>query len=225
MQCLLCNGQFSWQPRLGQWLSLGNIHEPVICPQCASGFSHYPAPRCCGCGRHLNAGHKYCNECRQWRRQLGWNIAHRCLYPYDAAMKELMHRYKFQGDYLLRKVFQQEMTQQAKRLAADYIVPIPVTPQTMQHRGFNQVEGLFSCSLTKCITTISREKQAQSTKTREERLRTEQPFCLTESLTDLKNKQVLIVDDVYTTGRTMYHAATLFKQAGVKDVLGLSLAG
>ena len=38
------------------------------------------------------------------------------------------------------------------------------------------------------------------------------------------NKRILLVDDVYTTGRTLYHAAVLFKQAGCKEIGSVSLA-
>lgn len=225
MQCLLCNRHFTWEPTIGQWLRLGTIQEPVICPQCKQRFHHYPPPHCRGCGRHIEEGAKYCAECRQWQRHLGWTLAHRCLYPYDEAMKELMQRYKFQGDYFLRFIFQPELTRQATKMKADLIVPIPVTSQTMQHRGFNQVEGMLTCPLAHFLQTISREKQAQSTKSRKERLATPQPFKLSVPKERINGKRILIVDDVYTTGRTIYHAAALLRAAGAQEIMGLSLAG
>ncbi|WP_367342560.1 ComF family protein [Limosilactobacillus sp.] len=225
MKCLLCNRHLSWEPRLGQWLKLGSIDAPVICRQCRGKFRHYPKPHCPGCGRHAERNGKYCVECQQWQNKLGWAIHHRCLYFYDDAMKDLMHCYKFQGDYLLRQIFQREMTQRAIEQQVDYIVPIPVTATTMQQRGFNQVEGLLTCSLSHFLTTISREKRAQSTKSRQERLATPQPFQLAVDTNEIRGKRILLVDDVYTTGRTIYHAASLFHEAGAKEVLGLSLAG
>lgn len=224
MKCLLCNRQLAWEPRLGQWLKWGSIDEPVICRQCRGKFHHYPKPRCAGCGRHVKHNGKYCDECQQWQNKLGWVLHHRCLYSYNDAMKDLMHRYKFQGDYLLRHIFQREMTQRAIEQQADYIVPIPVTVHTMQKRGFNQVAGLLTCPLSNFLTTISREKRAQSTKSRQERLSTPQPFQLIDT-THFYDKRILLVDDVYTTGRTIYHASSLFRNAGAKEVMGLSLAG
>ena len=140
-------------------------------------------------------------------------------------MKEWMHRYKFDGDYLLRRVFCGELTAAALQLGADCIVPVPVTATTMATRGFNQVTGLLNCRLSPLLVTISREKQAQSTKNRQERLATSQPFQLASTTSSLAAKRVLVVDDVYTTGRTIYHAAALLRAAGAREVLGLSLAG
>ncbi|MDW5473517.1 phosphoribosyltransferase family protein [Limosilactobacillus reuteri] len=66
-------------------------------------------------------------------------------------------------------------------------------------------------------TKIS-SKVAQSSKTKEERLATKQPFIL-DAPEKVINKKVLLVDDVYTTGRTLYHAANLLSKLAVKRLV------
>ncbi|MCH5385089.1 ComF family protein [Limosilactobacillus reuteri] len=154
----------------------------------------------------------------------GWNLHHRGLYRYNEAMKEYMQRYKFNGDYRLRMVFQREFSKVVNEQKTDLIVPIPVTSTTMQTRGFNQVIGLLrEVSYQPILRTKASSKVAQSSKTKEERLTTKQPFIL-ESPEKVINKRILLVDDVYTTGWTLYHAAVLFKQAGCKEIGSVSLA-
>lgn len=166
----------------------------------------------------------YCQQCQQWYQQYGWRLRHRALYRYNLAMKDYMHSYKFMGDYRLRVAFQQEMVDKIHEINPTVIVPIPVNEQTWQTRGFNQVEGLLEgLSTQPLLTTRFQVKQAQSSKSREERLKTIQPFNLTRVPENLQER-ILLVDDIYTTGRTLYHAATLFHQAGLHNVESLSLA-
>lgn len=128
------------------------------------------------------------------------------------------------GDYRLREVFSVEFSRVIKQFDVDLIVPIPVTTETMTTRGFNQVIGLLrEVKYYELLQTKNTAKQAQSTKTRKERLATAQPFVINEKV-DIKGKDVLLVDDIYTTGRTLYHAAVLFKQAGCKRIVSVSLA-
>ncbi|WP_234982454.1 ComF family protein [Limosilactobacillus caccae] len=165
-----------------------------------------------------------CIECQQWQQQYGWHLRHYALYEYNEMMKDYMHRYKFLGDYRLRLVFQAELSKLVRARAGDLVVPIPITARAWQERGFNQVTGLLvPGTYQEVLDAKEKDKPAQSSKTRRERLRTPQPFCLPANL-DVVGKRVLLVDDVYTTGRTLYHAASLFKQAGCSRVGSVSLA-
>ena len=106
----------------------------------------------------------------------------------------------------------------------DFLVPIPVTNHTMRTRGFNQVTGLIeNVQYTELIKHREKQKVAQSKKDRQSRLKTKQPFFLDKDI-NLRGRKVLLVDDIYTTGRTLYHAAELCYLNGCKRVQSLSLA-
>ena len=59
-------------------------------------------------------------------------------------------------------------------------------------------------------------------KTREERLSQDNAFCLKKGI-DVPDK-IIIVDDIYTTGSTLYHMVQLLEAIGIKEVLTFSLA-
>lgn len=225
MKCLLCERQlvsrFCWRQLFT--LSRGE-EEEYICQNCRVKFVQYPAPRCPGCGR---TSERLCQECRQWEMQLGWHLAHRCLYQYNEAMKAFMHRYKFQGDYRLRYVFAAIMTRKIQQMGADLITVIPISQESWATRGFNQVSGLINEETADLLRVSARHKRAQSSRNRQERLKIDQPFAWNDSTgpAQVRGKDVLLVDDVYTTGRTMYYGADLIRQAGAKSVKTLSLAG
>lgn len=138
-------------------------------------------------------------------------------------MKEYFSRYKFMGDYCLRKIFQQDIKNNLKPfLKKGYtIVPVPLSEERLAERGFNQVEGLIEGIPYRDIFE-KRDIEKQSSKTREERLSQDNAFCLKEGI-NLPDK-IIIVDDIYTTGSTLYQMVQLLEGIGIKEVLTFSLA-
>lgn len=127
------------------------------------------------------------------------------------------------GDYCLRKIFQQDINNNLKRfLKKGYtIVPVPLSEERLAERGFNQVEGLIEGIPYRDIFE-KRDIEKQSSKTREERLSQDNAFCLKGGI-NLPDK-IIIVDDIYTTGSTLYQMVQLLEGVGIKEVLTFSLA-
>lgn len=144
------------------------------------------------------------------------------LYHYNEAMKDYLHRYKFLYDIVLAHVFNrilQEQLKDEKRL----IIPIPMHPENMKIRTFAHVEELLKAAgipFAHHLEKLSNEQQAL--KTREQRLQTPQLFEVVNE-TAIKDKCILLVDDIYTTGTTLNHAKKALLQVGAKTVDGLTL--
>lgn len=224
MNCLLCNARLPVRLSLGDLLMLRPLEQPVICEQCRTGFDRIdPDHACPGCGRFQEHPH-LCHDCQRWQQRYGWHLQHQALYTYNDAMKEYMQRYKFLGDYRLRHVFSSEFQQRVRQVQADLVVPIPVTATTVTTRGFNQVQGLLDgVAVAPLLRHRAVDKTAQSHKSRRQRLQTPQPFILSDPAA-VRAKRVLLVDDIYTTGRTLYHAAALLKKAHCRGLVSVSLA-
>lgn len=221
MNCLLCNRRLNWRPSFADLLLPGALHPPVLCPTCQASFAPWPGSHCPGCGRTSHEG-RLCAECRDWQDRLGWYVPVTSCYQYNQAMKDFMHRYKFLGDYRLRATFQRELTEKARALG-DCFVAVPVSAETMATRGFNQVAGMVDLPLTPALVVAGKGKTRQSEKGRAARMATPQPFALTNPAL-VAGKRVVLIDDVMTTGRTFYHAATLLRAAGAAQLRGLVLA-
>lgn len=226
MKCLLCNKTISVRLTIRDIFWPSEILNQATCPECTNKFVHWQTVnRCRGCGRSgMEKGQLLCSECNYWKQRYGWYLHHHGIYRYNSMMKEYMRRYKFDGDYRLRKVFQCEFSTYIRQIPTDYIVPIPITTTTWQTRGFNQVVGLLrEVPYLTALQTKIEKKAPQSSKNRQERLVASQPFIL-KTPAKFKHKKILLIDDVYTTGRTLYHAAELFHQAGGDWVGSVSLA-
>lgn len=100
-------------------------------------------------------------------------------------------------------------------------MPVPLSEERLVERGFNQVEGLIEGIPYQDIFE-KRDIKKQSSKTREERLSQDNAFCLKKGI-DVPDK-IIIVDDIYTTGSTLYHMVQLLEAIGIKEVLTFSLA-
>ncbi|WP_223875876.1 ComF family protein [Paucilactobacillus kaifaensis] len=154
-------------------------------------------------------------------------LHNRSLLAYNEATKQFMQQYKFAGDFRLRQVFSDELRHLINDLHADLIIPIPVNEYTWKTRGFNQVVGMLNNINYEnlLISKNNNQHKLQSHKKRYERLFTKQPFKLgDQSLKKIKDKKIILVDDVYTTGRTLYHAADLVQSCQPSELMSVTLA-
>ncbi|WP_160114445.1 ComF family protein [Lentilactobacillus kosonis] len=169
-----------------------------------------------------------CTDCQKWIIRQD-NFINTAIFAYDNSMQLFMKQYKFNGDYRLRLIFSafmQAFINQRYKVENLVIVPVPVTETTLLQRGFNQVCGLLSeVKYMDCLTMKAISKVPQSMKTRQDRLLTPQPFELRPNLyKNLTGKNILIVDDIYTTGVTIRHAAKALSIVQPSKIMGLTLA-
>ena len=101
------------------------------------------------------------------------------------------------------------------------LVPDRLSEERLEERGFNQVKGLLEGIPYKNIFE-KREIEKQSSRTREERLSQDNSFSLKKGI-ELPSK-IIIIDDIYTTGSTLYQMVKLLEDLDVKEVLTFSLA-
>ncbi|WP_143462925.1 ComF family protein [Levilactobacillus enshiensis] len=222
-KCLLCHQPLRPPMTLAQFWCWQPLPVPVVCQRCIQQFDRISATHCPQCGRQQTKM-TVCHDCDRWGDQ---RLQNHAVYTYNEAMKAYMQQYKFQGDYALRQVMMAPLQQALMRETYDVLVPIPVNQETWQARGFNQVTGWLRNQPFQqvLLVTADHKEQPQSAKTRQQRLLTQQPFSLAPNAARvLAGKQILLLDDVYTTGRTLRHAATQIYLGGAKAVTSLTLA-
>lgn len=126
------------------------------------------------------------------------------IYKYDDNIKSLLYQFKGCYDIELAPVFMNNYKNELRTLYKGYIVvPAPSFLDDDEERGFNHVIEMFkflNLPTHHIIDKTSRYKQAENKK--RERGKIIDHFSV-GSLEVIKNKKVLIVDDVMTTGSTL----------------------
>lgn len=216
--CLICQQKLTSKTLFTQVLFFASS-VPTSCSDCLSSFEKIAEQHCPTC---FKSGVTDCTDCHYWQRQ-GKEVSHSSLYQYNQAMASYFSLYKFQGDYLLRKVFTKELTVYFKQWTDYAIVPIPLAPKRLEERGFNQVSALLEeAGISYCNLLGKKDIAKQSDKTRKERLKLTQPFYLIEE--NCLPEKILLVDDIYTTGATIQLAKEILIEKGVKTVKSFSIA-
>ncbi|WP_306009942.1 ComF family protein [Bacillus sp. MMSF_3328] len=229
--CLICqkeiDAEIGWQELFTR------TEEKVICRECEESFEEIKGALCHICGRQLQGlnpqfiENDCCYDCIRWEKDPKWEgILNRniSLYTYNDYLQELIARFKYRGDYILAKVFKQEIRRNIETLKPDFIIPIPLSTERLYERGFNQAEALIitaGLAPSHLLNRIHTEKQSK--KSREERIHLSEIFQISTSAT-IEAKNILLIDDIYTTGSTLRHAALPLKQAGAANIMSLTLA-
>ena len=217
--CLLCSQEVE-ENRTFSSLILLQKEQNTICKHCQAGFEGISSIHCPRCWKEGET--KVCSDCQIWEAQ-GYLVQHQACFLYNDLMKDFFSKYKFQGDYLLRFVFAEVLKKSLRNFKEYTLVPIPVSPEKYQSRGFNQVEGFLQAAGLPYKHLLEKEDMiTQSSKNREERLNSQQCFTLAKDV--LLPEKILLIDDVYTTGKTLQLARELLLESGVKEVLTFSLA-
>jgi ComF family protein len=167
-----------------------------------------------------------CPNCGRWRpyhehSQLALGYKYSALFEYDETAKKIIAQIKYRKNRELIPFVQEAILRHAPKIDADLLIPMPLNPLRRQERGFNQSEEFFKpyaayqhIPLRGDLVYRGRNTQKLAALSPAERAKeTADIFQVWENKrAELKNKKILLVDDIITTGATLKKLAEVVAQ-------------
>ncbi len=203
-----------------------SISEAPFCRQCWQSIVKYDGPECRICGVRLVSG--YAEQCQRCLEDPPAFVRASSFTDYEGLIASAIHHFKFLG---LRRlsVPLAEFLSFYNTEGIDSVIPVPLSPKSLKKRGFNQSLLLSrQLSITKkiplCMDVLHKvfETPTQVGLSAKERaVNVKGAFACRGRVTA---NNVLLVDDVMTTGATANACSVQLLKAGAKSVQVLTLA-
>lgn len=154
---------------------------------------------------------------------------------YENIIRKKIIDYKFNEKSYLYKTFGKIILNNKKIYSFlkkyDIILCVPMYKEKKKQRGYNQAELITKELAKKLHIDISldnlvkiKDTKKQSTLTKTERMQNLKGVFEVKNKGILKNKNVILFDDIFTTGSTVNECCNVLKKAGAKGIAVLTLA-
>ncbi|OGN96505.1 MAG: hypothetical protein A2Z77_07560 [Chloroflexi bacterium RBG_13_51_36] len=201
----------------------------LLCPECLEKLPRILPPFCPRCGRPQASG-IVCPDCRRRKTEID---GIRSPFRFDEVMRKAIHELKYRN---LKAI-----SSRLAELLADYVranpvpgqvlVGVPLHPRRLRERGYNQ-SSLLARELGKriglpvvedCLVRVRQaQPQVRAVDVEERRRNVAGAFVCRDEKSG--GKQVVLIDDVCTSGATLESCAAALKNKGAASVWGLTLA-
>jgi len=223
--------------------ALSSLFYPASCVVCSREVerSEYLCESCRGRAPRINS--PFCAKCSEpfsgaiTQTFRCANCEHRLLH-FDAAVaafrsrglvRKLVHEFKYGRQRYLRHPLAEWLgeTMSDPRLSGqrfDLLVPVPLHPARERERGFNQATLLAELLSRRTAIPLHpvleriRYTTTQTVYDRAERMENLHGAFRLRKKRDVRGLQVLLIDDVLTTGSTLSECARILKEAGASCV-------
>lgn len=221
--CFICGSPFDSEKEAG------------ICPHCLSQIKYIKSPFCTRCGKPFHSEiitEHLCGDCLTRKRYFS---KARAVGYYDGVIRKATHllKYKLKNHLALSlgRLMARHVTYLFSGVSYHSIIPVPLHPARLRERGFNQALFLArSISRTYRIPldgyTLARNRWTKpqvglSERDRKDNVRGAFGIVRKDKVAD---GNILLVDDVYTSGNTVDECSKTLIQAGANRVDVLTLA-
>jgi len=201
----------------------------VLCNACMQTIHLHRSLFCGKCGARLPGGNKICHSSHPYILAAAGRYA-------DETLRNLIHTLKFKRARSAAKTLAHLATRYLKQCdidLTDYVlVPIPLSRKRERERGFNQTT-LIANTLAPILNLEINERVLARTRHTTPQTELEDFDARVYNIQDcftivepssLKTRNILLLDDVTTSGATLSEASRALKKAGAKRIVGLVIA-
>lgn len=200
-----------------------------LCHSCRQSLSEIKPPTCPRCGIP-QPKQTLCQGCANRKTEI-YGI--RSPYRFDGVMREAIHQLKYQNLRALAVPLAELLNEYLTRnpLPAEVLIPVPLHQRRLRERGYNQ-SSLLARELGKLaslpvlegclIRRLYASPQARTGNVEERRNNVTNAFICRDRR--VEDRQILLIDDVSTSGATLDACASALRDGGATSVWGLTLA-
>lgn len=215
VKCIFCNSE------------VGNYG---VCDSCYDNLPWIKGRTCNKCGGHVKGDEIICQHCKDHDHEFGVNYS---IFDYDKVIAKAIVEFKQMKFKYIGEVLSEIVYDYYEKMEMDYdiIIPMPIHFNRMKTRGFNQAEILsskiasnYQGLVDNTILIRVKDTPHQTGLSRKNRLDNLFNAFKIVDKDKIKDKRILIIDDIYTTGTTLDECASTLLFAGAKSVDCLCLA-
>ena len=210
----------------------GEISNTPLCKTCESKIVYINEPRCKKCGKPIRYEEKeYCEDCK--KRNFFYEQG-RSVWLHKGPVAWSVYQFKYHNRRVFAEFYGEEMWRlyekwiRAKEI--DVIIPVPLHRRRKRNRGYNQAEVVAKVLSRSsgipienhAIKRIRYTERQKNLDHKERRKNLSGAFRV--SAYWKKQKNVLLIDDIYTTGNTIDEIAKELKKNGVENVYFLTIS-
>jgi len=207
-----------------------------LCQTCSQPLAQETKFICPICNR-LSFYGQTCLDCQKktFLNGLVW------LVPYcHQVIRKMIHSFKYEfvkdlakplGSLMTKTILSSELKNLFSAKENWLIIPVPLQKTKFNERGFNQAELLakeianqIEIPFERDVLIKIKNTPSQTTLTEKERQENIKGVFLIKDTNIIKNKNIILIDDVTTTGATLEESAKILKEAGAKLIWGFVLA-
>ena len=216
-----------------------NVSRLPVCPECLAGIHPVRGKVCSICGERVlssyaatdDDGLRRCPVCRRIDRPFERAVAYG---SYDGALRELIHLLKFSGVRPATRVLGRMLAEAIGTVEPTLekrsvlVIPVPLFKAKRRQREFNQAELIARAALQQLagnrfqlasdILQRTRDTHSQIGLTSHQRRENLRGAFAVGRAQEVTGREVLLVDDVYTTGTTATECARVLRKAGASKV-------
>jgi len=196
--------------------------------------------RCPYCRDVVRPCEIYCEECRDkmpartYKKKISGVYEAMAVVPYDGIFRDAILRIKSgkrkQYAYQLAKYMAKKLLEEFEVLSFDVITFVPLHPDDLKERGFNQCELLakYMSELLnipyKALLKKTRKNAPQHDLPASKRKKNVEGVFKPADKYSIKNKRILIIDDIVTTGFTLGECAKILEENGALEIYAMTFA-
>ena len=212
-----------------QWCVGCGGEGSFLCQSCQLSLPRIEPPLCPRCGKP-QTGEQLCAGCLEWSAAID---GIRSPFRFEGAVREAVHQLKYRNLRALAPLLAGLLNDYLKTnpVSGEVLVPVPLHRRRLRERGYNQshllAEGLSRlCDMPVVADCLVRQKnnppQARTSTVEERRDNVIGVFDYRND--QLRGKEVLLIDDVATSGATLDACAAVLKTSGAVSVWALTFA-